>query len=138
VWLNPKKILVVEGKASIIDSLLTSNKVYGLLIMEQSPRPRTRSNTMEYKQKRNVGLRLYDVLTLRIHVSSNVIAEIELSDDKGNPKCLREHLHRYASDLLRDKEVYVLLQVDSKFIHHTMYMYMSIFCAELYCFTTCH
>ena len=43
------------------------------------------------------------------------IAEIELSDQSGNPKDLREHLHRYASEFLRDKEVYVLLQVESKF-----------------------
>jgi len=43
-----------------------------------------------------------------------ILAEIELCDCVGNPKDLREHLHQYASEILRDKEAYVLLQVESE------------------------
>ncbi|XP_067930502.1 uncharacterized protein CXorf65 homolog [Watersipora subatra] len=41
-------------------------------------------------------------------------AEIELSDKHGNPKDLREHLHQYASEFLKGKEVYILLQVEAE------------------------
>ena len=44
----------------------------------------------------------------------SLVAEIELSDKNGNPKDLREHLHHYASEFLRDKEVYILLQVEGQ------------------------
>lgn len=40
---------------------------------------------------------------------------MELSDDKGNVKGLRESPQRYASEILPDRDVFVLLTVEGEY-----------------------
>ncbi|KAK3082933.1 hypothetical protein FSP39_009400 [Pinctada imbricata] len=41
--------------------------------------------------------------------------EIDLSDENGNVKYLREIPNRYASEILAERETLILLKVDGKF-----------------------
>ncbi|XP_076087764.1 uncharacterized protein CXorf65 homolog [Mytilus galloprovincialis] len=48
--------------------------------------------------------------------------EVELSDESGNIKFLRECPNRYASEMLTDRESLVLLRVEKKDSHGEIYV----------------
>lgn len=58
-------------------------------------------------------------MTFNTKVKSQVkyiLAEVDVSDESGNVKNLRDFPQKYASELLNDRERLVLLRVDSELI----------------------
>lgn len=51
-----------------------------------------------------------------------IIDDIELSDESGNIKCLREAPNKYANEILDDRETLILLRVERKFDDQNLYV----------------
>ena len=56
-----------------------------------------------------------------------ISVEVELSDENGNVKYLRENPQRFANETLMERETLVLLQVNREYNKHERYSYTKLY-----------
>lgn len=69
----------------------------------------------------------YKKILTSLRFIKKCFVSVELSDESGNIKFLRECPNRYASEMLTDRESLVLLRVESMYITDYMIKYLPWF-----------
>jgi len=62
----------------------------------------------------NINCRIINLLRYLKNFPNTSGYDLDLADLTGDVKCLQDNRDKYASSLLKEKEKYVLLKIDSK------------------------